>query len=76
MNWKAVANWMKVIVGVEMIALFIFLPSRPPLDVVLICLAQYAIFFPVDASLIIGNLKKTQEAVVDMVTPDEPGKEK
>lgn len=75
-DWKSIANWMKLIVGLEMLALVIFVPSRPALDIILIGLAQYAIFFPVDASIIIGNLKKVESAVTDVVTPDEPGKGK
>lgn len=55
-KWKDFANWMKLAIVLEMLALFVF-TEKGAWDVVTICLAQYAIFLPVDASMVIRTLK-------------------
>lgn len=57
MDWKAFANWLKVFIVIEMTALFFFLPDRSAIDIASIGLAQYGLFFPVDLSIIIKNIK-------------------
>lgn len=57
MDWKAFANWLKVAIVIEMTVLFFALPDRSALDIASIGLAQYGLFFPVDLSIIIKNIK-------------------
>ena len=56
-NWKVVANFAKVAVAIEMGCLFWFLPSREAWEIIVLCLAQYAVFAPVDVSLVIKAIK-------------------
>jgi len=53
---KNLANVMKFVVGIEM-ALFFGFTDKAAMEIVILCLAQYAVFFPVDASVIIKNIK-------------------
>ena len=57
MDWKAFANWLKVAIVIEMTVLFFALPDRSALDIASIGIAQYGLFFPVDLSIIIKNIK-------------------
>lgn len=57
MDWKQFANWLKVGIVVEMTVLFFLLPGRSALEIASIGLAQYGLFFPVDLSIIIKNIK-------------------
>lgn len=57
MNWKHIANFAKVIVAVEMAFMFLFLGGRSAWDIIQICLCQYALFSPVDVSLIIKSIR-------------------
>ena len=52
---KLVANVMKFVIATEMGVLFWF--DKAAVDIILICLAQYAMFAPVDASILIKNIK-------------------
>ena len=57
MNWKQFANWLKVVIALEMTVLFFVLPGRTALEIASIGLAQYGLFFSVDLSIIIKNIK-------------------
>lgn len=57
MNWKHFANWVKFAIVIEMAIMFIFMPTRAAWDIIQIGLCQYALFFPVDASIIIKNIR-------------------
>ena len=57
---KKLANVMKFVVAAEMVALFVF-TTHSAWDIALLCFAQYAIFFPIDASVIINNVKALKE---------------
>lgn len=57
MDWKQFANWLKVIIAIEMTVLFFALPDRTALEIASIGLAQYGLFFSVDLSIIIKNIK-------------------
>lgn len=61
---KHFANAAKILIAMEMGLMFVFLTTRPAMDIVLICIAQYALFLPVDASILITNLKKAVEIKV------------
>ena len=54
---KNAANVMKFVIAVEMALLFWLLPEKGAMDIITICLAQYAVFAPVDVSMIIKNIK-------------------
>lgn len=56
-TWKNAANFAKVIVAVEMAVFFVATPDRTALDILTLCLGQYAVFAPVDVSMIIKNIK-------------------
>lgn len=55
-KWKEFANWMKLAIVLEMLALFVF-TDKPVWDIIILSLAQYAVFLPVDASMVIRTLK-------------------
>ena len=67
MNWKHFANWWKVFVSLEVAGVYFIGPffqiHYGAWDLVTIGLFQYGLFFPVDASLLIGNLKGTSSPV-------------
>lgn len=56
---KHLANFAKVAVAVEMGVMFWLLPERSAMDVLILCLGQYSVFTPVDASMLIKNIRGT-----------------
>ncbi len=61
-DWKQIANWVKILIVIEMAVLFVVLPDKSVWDIIFICIAQYAVFAPIDASLIIKNIKGAVDA--------------
>lgn len=58
-GWKHVANVVKVLVALEMGIMFWCLPDRGAVDILVLCLGQYSVFTPVDASMLIKNIRGT-----------------
>lgn len=55
-DWKGFANWWKLFVALEVAALWFF-GNKQPMEAVTIGLFQYGLFFPVDLSILIKNIK-------------------
>lgn len=60
-DWKQFANFWKIFVAVEVSLMYILGPffghPFPILDLVGIGIFQYALFSPIDASILIANLR-------------------
>jgi len=56
LDWKQFANWYKVALVIEATVLY-FTSERQITDLVSLILLQYGLFFPVDLSIIIKNIK-------------------
>lgn len=54
---KRIANIAKVVIAIQMTFMFILLPDRTATEIVILCLSEYAIFAPIDASVLIKNIK-------------------
>lgn len=62
MDWKQFVNWYKAALVIEATVLY-FTSDRSVADLAGLVVLQYGLFFPVDASLIIKNIKGVQAAV-------------
>jgi hypothetical protein len=61
-NWKHFSNWMKLFVGLEVAGVYfigniVFHAGFVAWDLIQIGLFQYALFAPVDVSLIVNSIK-------------------
>jgi hypothetical protein len=61
-NWKHFANWVKFLVGLEVALIFfvgniVFQAHFVAWDIIQIGLFQYALFSPIDVSMIVNSIK-------------------